>query len=128
MLHLIIELAGTNVARSNLDIKIDAKNTYDILNIMTDKQSSNSEDGFDRLARLIKEEGEDVRSELHTGLNDARSDLGGRIDLLESKVDRGFAGVHAELSTINRRLDTLIQAQLDELSHRVKHLETAVFK
>ncbi|HTR18655.1 MAG TPA: hypothetical protein VMH91_01580 [Candidatus Paceibacterota bacterium] len=74
------------------------------------------ENNFDTLARLIKEEGEDIRIE-----------LGGKIDgvdkglsALEKKMDEGFTAV-------NRRLDTIIQVQLDEHGHRLKKLETAVF-
>ncbi len=39
-----------------------------------------------------------------------------------------FAIVHKELAGINRRLDTIIQMQLDEHARRIKKLETAVFK
>lgn len=61
---------------------------------------------FDKLARLIKSESEDIR---------------GRVDRLEQKVDEGF-------SVVIRRLDTIIQIQLDQHANRIKKLETAVFK
>ena len=79
---------------------------------------------FDKLARLIKEEGEDIRG-----------DLGGRIDSLgegfrkemldlekglERRMDEGF-------SAIIRRLDGIIQMQLDAHASRLGKLETAVF-
>lgn len=64
---------------------------------------------FDKLARLVKGEGEDIRTE-----------LGGRIDSLEKKMDEGFAA-------IIRRLDNIIQLQLDEHAKRIKRLEAAVF-
>jgi hypothetical protein len=38
-----------------------------------------------------------------------------------------FALVHKELAAINRRLDTVIQIQLDEHASRIKKLEMAVF-
>lgn len=58
------------------------------------------ENGFDRLARLIKEEGEDIRHEL------------------TQKMDEGF-------SRIERRLDQTIQPQLDDHARRIKVLETS---
>lgn len=63
------------------------------------------ESGFEMLARLIKEEGEDVR---------------GEINELRNEVREGFAAV-------NNRLDAIIQMQLDEHASRIKKLEMAVF-
>jgi hypothetical protein len=59
------------------------------------------EDGFEKLARLIQEEGEDVRNELKS---------------LEQKMHEGF-------SRIDRRLDETVQFQLDEHAHGIKVLE-----
>jgi hypothetical protein len=67
------------------------------------------ESEFDKLARLIKEEGEDIREE-----------MGSMEKRVERKIDDGF-------STVNRRLDQIIQMQLDEHAGRLKKLETAVF-
>jgi hypothetical protein len=67
------------------------------------------ESEFDKLARLIKEEGEDIRHEM--GAIEKR---------LVRKMDEGF-------SIVNRRLDAIIQTQLDEHARRIKKLETAVF-
>jgi len=67
------------------------------------------EDGFEMLARLIKEEGEEIRKEL-------KSDFKMEITKLDRKMDEGFAGV-------NRRLDGIIQPQLDQHAGRIKALE-----
>ncbi len=67
------------------------------------------ESGFDKLGRLIKEESEDIREQLG------------------HKMDEGFARIDKELIAMNRRLDTVIQIQLDEHANRLKKLETAVF-
>jgi hypothetical protein len=64
---------------------------------------------FEKLARLIKEEGEDIRT-------DVRDQIGG----LRKEMHEGF-------TAINRRLDQIIQTQLDEHATRIKKLETAVF-
>jgi hypothetical protein len=74
------------------------------------------ESEFDKLARLIKEEGEDIRSDVHDHLGEVRVEIGG----LRKEMHDGFAG-------INRRLDQIIQTQLDEHARRIKKLETAVF-
>jgi hypothetical protein len=67
------------------------------------------ESEFEKLARLIKEEGEDIRT-------DVRDQIG----RLRKEMHEGFAA-------INRRLDQIIQMQLDEHAARIKKLETAVF-
>ena len=66
---------------------------------------------FDKLARLIKSEGEDMREHMAT-----KKDLAA----LERRLDENFAAVI-------RRLDEIIQMQLDEHAGRIKKLETAVF-
>jgi hypothetical protein len=78
---------------------------HGILTCMPKKKESE----FDKLARLIKEEGEDIRGE-----------MGAMEKRLEHKMDEGFLAV-------NRRLDQIIQMQLDEHAGRIKNLETAVF-
>ena len=77
-------------------------------------------DGFEKLARLIKEESDDTRSALRTEMGALEKRLTQRIDGIERKMDEGFA-------TIVRRLDQIIQMQLDEHAGRIKKLETAVF-
>jgi hypothetical protein len=64
-----------------------------------------TESEFDKLARLIKRESEDIRVE---------------VSGLRKEMHEGFAG-------INRRLDHIIQMQIDEHARRIKKLETAVF-
>ena len=74
------------------------------------------ESEFDKLARLIKSEGQDIRgevSELRADVGNVRTEVGG----LRKEMHEGFAG-------INRRLDHIIQMQLDEHARRVKKLET----
>jgi hypothetical protein len=73
------------------------------------RMAKNKDSEFDKLARLIKEEGEDIRSDVH-------DQIGG----LRKEMHEGFAG-------ITRRLDQIIQIQLDEHAGRIKKLETAVF-
>lgn len=72
---------------------------------------SKDESGFNKLAELIKEESDDIREHIDS--------LGNRVDALEKKVDTGVA-------EIVRRLDTIIQTQLDEHASRIKKLEMAV--
>jgi hypothetical protein len=74
------------------------------------------ESEFEKLARLIKEEGEDIRTDVHDQIGDVRVEIGG----LRNEMHEGFAA-------INRRLDQIIQTQLDEHTTRIKKLETAVF-
>ena len=66
---------------------------------------------FDKLARLIKGESEDIRGELGGKIDS----LGGRIDSLEKEMREGF-------SAIIRRLDSIIQMQLDEHAHRISKM------
>ena len=75
------------------------------------------EDQFEKLARLIKEEGEEIRSEL-------KAELGGKIDKLERKVSEGFAAVDVRFTGVERRLDNIVQPQLDSHAFRIKTLET----
>lgn len=81
------------------------------------------ESEFEKLARLVKEEGEDIREHLASkkDLENIRREFGGRIDHIEKKMDEGFAA-------IIRRLDGIIQMQLDTHAARIKKLEAAVFK
>lgn len=70
---------------------------------------------YDKLARLIKQEGEDIREHMVT-----KGEFKSEITRLEKKLDDGFAA-------IIRRLDNIIQLQLDEHAKRIKKLEAAVF-
>ena len=67
------------------------------------------EDGFEKLARLIKEEGEDVRQEIRESEERTKREL-------RNQMDEGF-------TAIKRRLDVTIQPQLDQHARRIKDLE-----
>ena len=95
---------GTSVRLSYTCTRRVLGELYDTMARMAKDESE-----FDKLARLIKEEGEDIREE-----------MGSTAKRLERKMDEGF-------STVNRRLDQIIQMQLDEHAGRLKKLETAVF-
>ena len=72
------------------------------------------EDGFEKLARLIKEEGEEIRSDLKKEI----SGVNGTIEQLKRKMDEGFSRIE------RNRLDETIQPQLDDHARRIKVLET----
>jgi len=74
------------------------------------------ESEFEKLARLIKEEGDDIRSDVRDQISGVHVEIGG----LRKEMHDGFA-------TINRRLDQIIQTQLDEHATRIKKLEAEVF-
>jgi hypothetical protein len=57
-----------------------------------------------------------ARTEVHDQIGDVRLEIGG----LRKEMHEGFAA-------INRRLDQIIQMQLDEHAARIKKLEAAVF-
>jgi len=75
---------------------------------------------FEKLARLIKEEGEDIRSDVRDQIGSLRSGVSNEVAGLRKEMHEWFTG-------INRRLDQFIQMQLDEHARRIKKLETAVF-
>ena len=76
------------------------------------------EDKFDMLARIIKEEGEEIRKELQGEFKKGFRTLEKKIDEKADakKMDEGF-------TEIKRRLDVTIQPQLDNHAHRLKTLE-----
>ena len=76
------------------------------------KTKRKNEDKFEMLARLIKDEGDDIRTEIKRELRETEQRL-------ERRMDEGFASV-------NRRLDHSIQPQLDDHAHRLKVLERKV--
>ncbi len=82
------------------------ENEFNKLAKLIGTQSERTEE---KLARLIKEEGDDIRTE-----------LGGKIEStiksLERRMDERFTG-------IERRLDETIQPQLDGHARRIKVLE-----
>jgi hypothetical protein len=57
-----------------------------------------------------------LRTEVHDQIGDVRVEIGG----LRKEMHEGFAA-------ITRRLDQIIETQLDEHATRIKKLETAVF-
>ncbi|OGG51043.1 hypothetical protein A2763_04195 [Candidatus Kaiserbacteria bacterium RIFCSPHIGHO2_01_FULL_54_36] len=83
------------------------------------KAKRKKEDKFDKLARLIKSESEDIRKEINGELHDELGSVRVSIKSLEHKMDVGF-------SQIKRRLDETIQVQLDSHAGRIKKLETKV--
>ena len=74
-------------------------------------KAKKKETEFEKLARLIKGESEDIREHMAT-----KKDLAA----LERRMDEKFA-------VVIRRLDEIIQMQLDEHAGRLRKLETAVF-
>jgi hypothetical protein len=75
---------------------------------------------FEKFARLIKEEGEDIRTDVRDQISGLRNEVGDQISGLREEMHEGFAA-------INRRLEQIIQMQLDEHAARIKKLEAAVF-
>jgi hypothetical protein len=80
----------------------------------------NKESEFEKLARLIKEEGEDIRTDVRDQIGGLRTEVHDQIGGLGKEMHEGFAAV-------NRRLDQIIQMQLDEHAAPIEKLETAVF-
>lgn len=74
-------------------------------------KTKKKETDFDKLARLIKSESEDIRAE-----------LGGKIDSLEKKMDSGFARIDQELASIRAELKS-IRADIASLQSTVKQHE-----
>lgn len=69
---------------------------------------------FEKLARLIKEEGEDIRTELGGKIGE----LGVQLGSLDKKMDTGFARVDQELGAIRAELKS-IRADLNALQDAV---------
>ncbi len=84
------------------------------------KRGKKKETGFESLARLMKGESEDIRKHVQSTEKRLDARIGAVEKHLTDKIDIGFA-------LINRRLDTIIQQQLDEHATRIKKLESAVF-
>ncbi|OGG58205.1 hypothetical protein A2765_03195 [Candidatus Kaiserbacteria bacterium RIFCSPHIGHO2_01_FULL_56_24] len=78
----------------------------------------------DKLARLSADEFHSIYERL-TSVERRVTLVEGRLtdqeERLHRKLDVGFA-------SIVRRLDDIVQPQLDQHAHRIKKLETAVFK
>lgn len=74
------------------------------------------EDGFDMLARLIKEKGEDIRKELRADIDKSAEGLKKEFNGLKKDMFNEFAEV-------KKRLDITIQPQLDNHASRIKTLE-----
>ena len=88
------------------------------------KRKKRPESEYAKLARLIKEEGDDTREYVDERIGAEAEGLRKGIAKMEErinrKMDEGF-------TAIIRRLDSIIQMQLDEHARRIKKLETAVF-
>ena len=63
----------------------------------------NKESEFEKLARLIKEEGEDIRTDVRDQIGGLRSEVHDQIGGLRKEMHEGFAA-------ISRRLDQIIHA------------------
>jgi hypothetical protein len=61
------------------------------------------ESEYEKLARLIKEESEDIRTEIQNSFADVRKDLGRH----EGKMDAGFARIDHELASIRSELKSI---------------------
>jgi archaellum component FlaC len=85
------------------------------------------ESEFEKLARLIKEEGEDIRTDVHDQISALRTDVHDQIGEVRVEIGGLRKELHEDFAAINRRLDQIIQTQLDEHASRIKKLETAVF-
>jgi hypothetical protein len=83
------------------------------------------ESEFEKLARLIKEEGEDIRTDVRDQIGGLRTEVHDQIG--EVQIGGLRKEMHEGFAAINRRLDQIIQMQLDEHAARIKKLETAVF-
>ena len=95
------------------------------------KKGKRGESEFDKLARLIKDEGEDIRGEVtdvRGGLAGLRTEMSKRFDA----VDEQLRDIRAELSDIRRCIERLeeqgaIQAgyakEIDHLLQRVVYIE-----
>jgi predicted nucleic acid-binding Zn-ribbon protein len=76
-----------------------------------------NENGFEKLARLIKSEGDDIRRDMHEQFSEVKMDL---------------QSIRTELLDINRRLDRLEESveamkgfskEIDEMRARMKNIE-----
>jgi hypothetical protein len=85
------------------------------------------ESEFEKLARLIKEEGEDIRTDVRDQIAGLRTEVHDQIADVRVEIGGLRKDMHEGFAAINRRLDQIIQTQLDEHATRIKKLETAVF-
>jgi hypothetical protein len=85
------------------------------------------ESEFEKLARLIKEEGEDIRTDVRDQIAGLRTEVHDQIADVRVEIGGLRKDMHEGFAAINRRLDQIIQNQLDEHATRIKKLETAVF-
>lgn len=67
-----------------------------------------------------KEDVAELRKEMKGDITDVRKEMATGFTNVRKEMHDGFA-------LINRRLDTIIQIQLDQHAGRIKKLETAVF-
>jgi hypothetical protein len=91
------------------------------------RMPKNKESEFEKLARLIKEEGDDIRADLRDQIGGLRTEVHDQIGNVRLEIGGLRKEMHEGFAAINRRLDQIIQMQLDEHAARIKKLETAVF-
>ncbi len=67
------------------------------------------EDKFEKLARLIKEEGEETREQLRAEFNLRFETLNTKTDNLTTRVDGGFLELGHRVSAIEKELERLLE-------------------
>ena len=72
------------------------------------------ESEFDKLARLIKSEGEDIRNEMSRRFGSADKRFDG--------VDKGFVGIDKHFDSLDEQLRE-IRTEITDIRSRVEHLE-----
>ncbi len=82
---------------------------------------SKNEDGFDRLAHMMKEEFDDVRKEIYDSAEETKHVLRTEIHELEENLQYCLAIISTD---INRRLG-MVEPQVRNHGRRVKKLESA---
>jgi hypothetical protein len=75
---------------------------------MKKKKGPKRETGFDKLARLIKSESDDIRSTMATKEATAtKAEMNAGFASIRNEMTSGFAGIRAELADIKQRLKAL---------------------
>ncbi len=74
---------------------------------------------------ITRREFREVTEQLQSSINDARSDLGGRIDKVEARLDRVEVTIDKILDTL-QRIEAMLKP-LQDIPARVTRLEQKVF-